>query len=43
MSQEVTNAPEPEVEPLSDEALEEVSGGATGNVCSISGCSGGNP
>lgn len=37
MSEAVNNQDEIEIEPLSDEALEEVSGG----VCSWSGCSGG--
>lgn len=37
MSEAVNNQDETEIEPLSDESLEEVSGG----VCSWSGCSGG--
>jgi hypothetical protein len=28
-----------EIEPLSDEALEDVAGGSSGNCCSCSGCS----
>lgn len=37
MSEAMNHPDETEIEPLSDEALEEVSGG----VCSWSGCSGG--
>lgn len=38
MSEAVNNANETEIEPLSDESLEDVAGG----VCSIAYCSGGD-